>query len=203
MLSIEEEFEQRFREETGDLLYQRVLAVLLVGIILIPFFSVLDYVVVREHFNLFFLYRITCSALLLVLLFIYFTRFGRKHAYGLVTLAYVIAAFTISMMCVKMGGYPSFYYVGMIMVLVTVVILPLSTLQTAMYGVLVYLIYAVPIVLFTRPSAESLKIFFSNSFFLCFTLSVLCRFVNDFDKLFRIFFDCSEYDARIFFNCLF
>lgn len=172
MLSIMEDYERRFQEETRELLYQRVLAVLLVGIILIPFFSVLDYVVVREHFVLFFLYRIACSASLLVLLLIYFTRFGRNRAYGLVTLAYIIAAFSISMMCVKMGGYPSFYYVGMIMVLVTVVILPLNTFQTAMYGVMIYLIYAAPIVLFTSPAPESLKIFFSNSFFFIFFIVI-------------------------------
>ncbi len=69
----------RYEEETRELLYQRVFAVLLVGIVLIPFFSFLDYVVVREFFQLFFLYRITCSALLSVLLLIYFTRFGRSH----------------------------------------------------------------------------------------------------------------------------
>lgn len=54
MLLILEEYERRYGEETRDLLYQRVLAILLVGIILIPFFSVLDYVVVREYFTLFF-----------------------------------------------------------------------------------------------------------------------------------------------------
>lgn len=172
MLSIMEDYERRFQKETEELLYQRVPAVLLVGIILIPFFSLLDYVVVREQFTLFFLYRIACSTSLLVLFLIYFTEFGRKRAYGLVTFAYIIAAFTISMMCVKMGGYPSFYYVGVIMVLVTVVILPLNTFQTAMYGAMIYLIYAVPIVLFTSPTAESLKIFFSNSFFFVFFIVI-------------------------------
>jgi PAS domain S-box-containing protein len=162
----------RYEEETRELLYQRVFAVLLVGIVLIPFFSFLDYVVVREFFQLFFLYRITCSALLSVLLLIYFTRFGRSHTYALVTLAYIIAGLSISMMCVKMGGYPSFYYAGMVMILVTVVILPFSTLQAVTFGVMIYLLYAVPIILFTTPSSESLKIFFSNSFFFIFFIVI-------------------------------
>lgn len=162
----------RYEEETRELLYQRVFAVLLVGIVLIPFFSFLDYVVVREFFHLFFLYRITCSALLSVLLLIYFTRFGRTYAYALVTLAYIIAGLSISMMCVKMGGYSSFYYAGMVMILTTVVILPFNTLQTGAFGIMIYLLYAVPIILFTAPSSESLKIFFSNSFFFIFFIVI-------------------------------
>jgi PAS domain S-box-containing protein len=165
MLSIVEEYERRFKDETRELLYQRVLAVLLVGIILIPFFSILDYVVVREYFKLFFIYRISCSASLFLLLLVYFTKFGKDYAIVLVTVAYFIAALTISMMCVKMGGYPSFYYAGLIMVTVTIVILPINTLQAFLSGAMFYLIYALPIILLTEPTTDGMKIFFSNSFF--------------------------------------
>jgi len=172
MLSIEDDYERRYNEETGDLLYQRVLAVLLVGIILIPFFSVLDYVVVREHFGLFFFYRITCSGSLLALLLVYYSRYGKDSAFALVTVAYIIAAFTIAMMCVKMGGYSSFYYVGLIMVLVTIVILPLNAPQAFLSGLMLYLIYALPIILLNNPSPDSLKVFFSNSFFFAFFIVI-------------------------------
>ncbi|MRR14446.1 PAS domain S-box protein, partial [archaeon] len=172
MQSNEEEYEDRFREETKELLYQRVLAVLLVGILLIPFFTVLDYVVVREHFKLFFIYRITCSALITVLLLIYYTKYGRAYTYPLVTLAYIIAALTISFMCVKMGGYDSFYYVGLIMVLVTIVIMPLNIYQALLFGLMIYLIYVLPIVFLSTPTPESLKVFFSNSFFFVFFIVI-------------------------------
>ncbi|MFY9398219.1 MAG: HD domain-containing phosphohydrolase [Desulfomonilia bacterium] len=162
----------RYEEETRELLYQRVFAVLLVGIILIPFFSFLDYVVVREFFELFFLYRISSSALLAVLLLIHVTKFGRSHSYAVVMTAYIIASLCISMMCVKMGGYSSYYYAGLLMVLTTVVILPLNTLQTGAFGIMIYLLYAGPIVLFTTPTPESLKIFFSNSFFFIFFIVI-------------------------------
>ncbi|HNY66457.1 MAG TPA: PAS domain S-box protein [Deltaproteobacteria bacterium] len=165
MLSIVEEYERRFKEETRELLYQRVLAVLLVGIILIPFFSILDYVVVREYFKLFFIYRIICSFSLFLLLLVYFTKFGKDYAIVLVTIAYFIAALTISMMCVKMGGYPSFYYAGLMMVTVTVVILPINAVQAFMAGFMIYMIYLLPTVLLTEPTSDSVKIFFSNSFF--------------------------------------
>ncbi|HQJ10019.1 MAG TPA: PAS domain S-box protein, partial [Deltaproteobacteria bacterium] len=165
MLLVADEYERRYRDDTRELLYQRILAVLLVGIILIPCFSVLDYVVVREYFVRFFFYRIACSASIFVLLLVYYTRFGRNHSYSLVTVAYFLASFCISMMCVRMGGYSSFYYAGLIMVLATIIILPLSTKQAAISGIMIYLIYAIPILLFTEPTHEGLKVFFSNSFF--------------------------------------
>lgn len=172
MLPPTDEYEKRYNNETRELLQQRILAVLLVGIILIPFFSALDYVVVREHFKLFFIYRISCSASIFVLLLLFYTKFGRNHPYILVAVAYFLAAFSISLMCVKMGGYSSFYYVGLIMVLVTIIILPLSTKQAMFSGVMIYLIYAIPVILFTEPTQESLKIFFSNSFFFFFFIVI-------------------------------
>lgn len=174
MLSIDELYEKKYREDTRALLYQRVKAVLLVGIILIPFFSVLDYVVVREYFELFFIYRISCSAAIFCLLLVYYTTVGKEYTYLLVITAYIIAALTISMMCVKMGGYTSFYYVGLIMVLVTIVILPLSVLQTLLSGLMIYLIYAVSVLTLTEaePDSHSLKVFFSNSFFFIFFIMI-------------------------------
>jgi PAS domain S-box-containing protein len=180
MLSVTDEYERRYRDDTRELLHQRILAVLLIGIILIPFFSVLDYVVVRQHFRLFFLYRISCSASIFVVLLLFYTRFGRNHAYTLVTIAYFMAGFCISMMCVEMGGYPSFYYAGLIMVLVTLIILPLNTVQALLSGIMIYLIYTVPIVLFTEPTREGLEIFFSNSFFFigCILIVTLQAFLE-------------------------
>ena len=53
-----EPWHDRFLEETRELYYQRVLPILLIGVVLIPLFSILDYVVVREYFSEFLLYRI-------------------------------------------------------------------------------------------------------------------------------------------------
>ncbi|HHO75856.1 MAG TPA: PAS domain S-box protein [Deltaproteobacteria bacterium] len=77
------------------------------------------------------------------------------------------------MLCVHMGGYDSFYYVGVLMVLVTfTAILPLTALQAGISGILLYAIYAVPIVLFSEPTTQSLKFFFSNSFFFVFFIAI-------------------------------
>lgn len=164
----------RFLEETRELYYQRVLAILLIGIVLIPLFSILDYVVVPQHFHLFMLYRIGCSAILSVFLVVYFTRWGRRFAYPISIIAYLLSGMTITLMCVKMGGYDSFYYVGVVMVLVAVlVILPLNALQAAVLGIVLYVVYAVPIVAFSEATPDNLNVFFSNSFFFAFFIVIV------------------------------
>ena len=154
--------------------YQRVLAILLIGIVLIPLFSILDYVVVRQHLARFFLYRIGCAAILSVFLGIYFSKYGRKFAYPISIIAYLVSGLTITLMCVHMGGYDSFYYVGVVMVLVAVtVILPLDAMQAAIMGVVLYIVYAVPIVLLSHATPENINIFFSNSFFFAFFIVII------------------------------
>lgn len=168
-----EPWHDRFIEETRELYYQRVLAILLIGVVLIPLFSILDWVVVRPFFNLFFLYRVGCALILSVFLLVYFSPWGRKFAYPISIIAYLISGLTITLMCVHMGGYDSFYYVGVVMVLVAVlVILPLDAVQAAVLGVVLYFVYAVPVVLFSQKTPDSLNIFFSNSFFFVFFIVI-------------------------------
>ena len=173
MLSVADDYHKRFAEETRELFYQRVLFILLVGIILIPLFSILDFVVAREFFRLFLVYRIGCSSLLFLVFLVYLTSAGKMHAYLLAIISYIVSGFTISMLCVHMGGYDSFYYVGVLMVLVTfTAILPLNALQAAVSGILLYAIYAAPIIILSEPTALSLKIFFNNSFFFAFFIVI-------------------------------
>ncbi len=174
MSSIKEPWYERFIEETRELYYHRVLAILLIGIVLIPLFSILDYVVVRQYFTRFFFYRIACAAILSVFLVVYFSRYGRKFAHPISIIAYLVSGMTITFMCIHMGGYDSFYYVGVVMVLVAVtVILPLDALQAAIMGVGLYIVYAGPIVLLSQSTPDNLKIFFSNSFFFAFFIVII------------------------------
>lgn len=174
MSTFKEPWYKRFLEETRELYYQRVLAILLIGIVLIPLFSILDYVVVREHFQLFLLFRVGCAGILTLFLLLYFSRWGKSYAYPISIIAYLLSGMTITLMCVKMGGYDSFYYVGVVMVLVAVlVILPLNALQAGVLGILLYIVYAVPIVVFSEPSPANLNIFFSNSFFFAFFIVIV------------------------------
>lgn len=174
MSAFDEPWIKRFEEETAELYYQRVLAILLIGIVLVPLFSFLDFFVVRRYFLEFLAYRLTCSGLLCVFLWLYYSRWGKVFARPISIIASLIAAFTITLMCVKMGGYDSFYYVGVVMVLVAVItILPLNALQAGVLGALLYLVYAGPVVLFSVADTNKLSVFFSNSFFFAFFIVIL------------------------------
>jgi PAS domain S-box-containing protein len=164
-----EPWQKRYEDETSELYYQRVLAILLIGVVLIPLFSVLDYVAARRYFLEFLLYRMGCAAVLSVFLAVYLSRWGRRTARPVSVVASIIAALTITIMCVRMGGYDSFYYVGVVMVLVAVlVILPLEAMQAAVFGGVLYVVYAVPVILFSEATPANLNVFFSNSFFFAF-----------------------------------
>lgn len=163
----------KYEKETKTLLYEKVWAILWVGIILIPLFSILDCVVASEYLKRFFIYRIICAGLFLILLWVYRNNTGHKHPFAIAITAYIIAGMTISMMVVSMGGYASFYYVGILMVLVTFsTFLPLDTRQATISGVLLYLIYALPIFLFCEATNDNIRMFFNNSFFFIFFIVI-------------------------------
>lgn len=171
----------RYDEETKALMHQRVLIVLVIGIILIPLFSLLDLVAVPEHFNLFLAYRLGCAILFAGLLVVHFSRFGKHHPFVIAVIVYCLAAGVISRMVVAMGGYASFYYPGMILVLTTCsVIIPLNTRQSVGMAFLVYLIYVIPVLVFTTPQSKDLHVFYThNFFFIAFMLITMVQCWND------------------------
>jgi len=173
MDSIPAEHIKEYEKETRNLLYQRVFVILWIGIILIPLFSILDYIVVHQYLKEFFIYRITCSGSCLLLLALHLSKVGKNHPFLVAIIAYIIAGSTISLMVFKMGGYASFYYVGIVMVLVTfAAMLPLSAKQSIISGVLLYFIYAAPILLFSSASGDDIRMFLNNSFFFIFFIVI-------------------------------
>ncbi|MFZ0611611.1 MAG: HD domain-containing phosphohydrolase [Desulfobacterales bacterium] len=165
-----------YPREVRELLYTRVRAILWVGVIFYPLFSILDFVVARPHFDLFVAYRLGFS--LFCLLSLYFLRFpiGQRQVFLISLIAYLVGGTTISLMIVQLGGYGSSYYVGILMVLVTyTAMLPLTVSQAIISGALLYGIYVVPILIFNRPTSAGLDLFFSYNFFFIFlyVISVL------------------------------
>ncbi|MGW8187227.1 MAG: hypothetical protein ACWGNK_08165, partial [Desulfobacterales bacterium] len=57
-----------YRLETQKLLYHRVRAILWVGVVLYPMFTILDFVVARQYLELFAAYRVAFSLFCLLLL---------------------------------------------------------------------------------------------------------------------------------------
>ncbi|MCB2183709.1 MAG: HD domain-containing protein [Desulfobulbaceae bacterium] len=160
------QYQVNFSQEKRNLFLQRSIIFHWLGIIFFPLFSILDYFIVREHFQLFLVYRIL-FALILVLFFYLLTKNTSDTTSRFITFSsYLLGGLTITMMVLKTGGYSSSYYVGLLLIAVGAFsILPLSFKQAAFAGVSLYLVYAIPVFLFARPDTENVKIFFSNSFF--------------------------------------
>jgi PAS domain S-box-containing protein len=162
-----------FQKELKKLFHHRLYLLFWLGFFLFPLFLFLDYYAVRNLFSQFFLYRMVCSAAMMVLLAIHFTRFGRKYPFVTAMAGYVICGIAVSMMVVKMGGYDSFYYVGMIgLVVAFSSILPLTFFQSLVSGLTMYLIYFVPVMAFSDPVSPTHVMFFSNNFFFIFFILV-------------------------------
>ncbi len=164
----------QFNNEIREMMHRRIMVIMWVAVILMPMFSFLDYFAAREYAELFFVYRMGCSAAFLTLLFIYRWRNGRRHPYRYAVMGYLISGATISAMCVKQGGYGSFYYAGLIMVLIAfTAILPLDAMQAVRAGLVMLLIYCAPIFIFNTPTPESLRVFYSNMFFFIFFIAIV------------------------------
>lgn len=166
MNTIKKQHLKKFAKDTEKLFHNRVYAILWIGIILIPLFAILDFVVVREHFQLFLIYRVLCSLCFIILLLLNHHKLGRGHPFEIAITGFILAGLTISMMILKTGGYSSFYYAGIVLVLVTYsTILPLSASQARMSGMILFIVFTMPILLAGTPVFDTLIIFFSNCFF--------------------------------------
>ncbi len=170
MDTINKNFFDQYQSETRVLMHRGLLAILWLGIILIPFFSILDYLTIPGLTKLFLVYRVSSALLLLVLLFFAHRPDAGRHPYLLAVIGFLIACTTISILCVNLGGFGSAYYVGMLMVMITFcTILPLSVSQAASAGLMLLFIYCVPIFVFNTPSTDGLEMFFNDMFFaICF-----------------------------------
>lgn len=178
---IAEKHRDRFTRETKELMHKRVFVVMLVGITLIPMFSLLDLVAVPELFWTFFTARLICSGIFAILMVCLKTTFGKEHSFIFAVITYMLASSLISLMVVYMGGYASFYYPGLILVLITCsMIIPLNTMQSIAMALLVYVIYVVPVLLLTRPQGDDLHVFYTNNFFfMSFMLVTVVQCWND------------------------
>lgn len=168
-LSKTESLGLNFADELNHFFNKRLTLLFWVGVILFPFFLNLDYLVVHEHFYSFLMYRCLVVVSFLVLLSLHKKKYGKRHPFLIAILGYICCGAAISTMVVQTGGYDSFYYVGMICLIVAFTsILPLNFFQSIASGIMMYLIYVIPVLLFSKPDNESLLLFFNNNFFFLF-----------------------------------
>ena len=138
----------------------------------------LDYFVTPENFAIFLRYRIILSVLLVSGYFLA----GRLHNRHLNILAYVLvagSALAIELMILQFGGHESPYYVGMILLGISVIgFVPARFRFHVVVASLIYAIYLVPIVLM-ESLVNHRDFLIANTFIiLIFSTMLLVRFLS-------------------------
>lgn len=172
-----------FAGEIKELFYQRTRICLWMGAIFFSLFAILDFIYCRPFFGLFLFYRLSLVLLLLASLLLLrypeVQRFTRAIMYANMLLGTLV----ISLMTIKLGGFSSGYYVGILLMIAGgFSVLPLSVLQALLLGGLMYLVYALTVYLGSAPLDAQEQIYIiNNSFF--FVSIVLVTTAQCFDDL--------------------
>ena len=156
-------------QEIEELFAQRTRICLWLGAVFFSFFALLDYVHARPFFSLFLAYRL--SYVLVVIGLLQLLRnpsvrpFTREVMFG----AMLLGTLVISLMTVKLGGFASGYYVGILLMIAGgFSVLPLNVTQSLSLGGGMYLIYVFTVYLGSRPlDGSEINYCINNSFFFC------------------------------------
>lgn len=170
-------------QEMEELFYQRTRICLWMGVVFFSFFSLLDFVHCRPFFSLFFFYRLSFVLILLGMLRLLKQPEVKRHTRPMMFAAMLLGALIISLMTVKLGGFASGYYVGiLLMVAGGFSVLPLTMLQALLLGGSMYLVYALTVFLGSPPMDHRAMIdVVNNSFF--FLSIVIVTTAQCFDEI--------------------
>ena len=193
---------EKFRREILRRFNRRMSTGLVVLVILVPALGFLEFATLRQHFVLFLAYRIVCSGILVVLYYLNKTETGRQGPFMIAIMADFVVGLMISSMVVHLGGYGSHYYAGIALLLAAnAAILPLDTRQSAIIGVMLYLVYCLPVISFSHPDSENLPVFLHNSLFLLafFILAIFkCdRDIKDWKREFNLRMEIDALNERL------
>src|ERR1039458_1778568 len=119
-LTSSREIQKAFAEYDRQVILNNVIVGCLIGIILMPIGTILDFAVYRPQVLYFLKLRLFCSLLISIFWAIVITPFGRKHPRKLGVLLAMFPAFFISWMIYATEGASSPYYAGLNIVLLVV-----------------------------------------------------------------------------------
>ena len=114
------EIREAFVEYDRQVILNNVIVGCMIGIVLMPLGTLLDYFVYRADVIPFLRLRLLCSLLIGVFWMVVITPFGRRHPRALGVLLAFFPAFFMSWMIYARGGVNSPYYAGLNIVLVVV-----------------------------------------------------------------------------------
>lgn len=183
MSSLQKTHQVFIDEETRMLFYQRTLICLWLAVVFFPLFSLLDYVYRRDLFTTFLLYRLLYVIVLFMFINLLKLPSIKKFAPLLMYAAMVLGGFVISLMTVHQGGFESGYYVGILLMIAGALsVLPLTTSQALLYGLSMYAVYVLTVILGNGvPDSAQLISAASNSFFFLTIVGIAA--IQSFDDL--------------------
>ena len=109
--------------ETRALCRQGAETACLLAVPLVPLFGLLDWAVFPEHVPLFFVLRLGCVGIVLLILQLLRTPFGQRHPLGLGVLVTTACGFMVDLMTIFTGREASPYYAGVNLVQCAVALL--------------------------------------------------------------------------------
>jgi PAS domain S-box-containing protein len=156
-----------FEDEIRLLFYRRTIICLWLGIVFFSLFSILDYWCCKEFFTLFLFYRLVLIVVFVVSLKLLRLPLVAHHAPLLMYVVLLLGSLSISLMVLKMGGFISGYYVGILLMTAGAIsVLPLRASQAVFTGLSIYAVYLFTVFLGQRPIDPQNAIFaVINSFF--------------------------------------
>ncbi|MFT5697482.1 MAG: PAS domain S-box-containing protein [Desulforhopalus sp.] len=181
MLSVQAAELPPYECDFKELFYQRTLLCLWLAVVFFSIFSVLDFVCCRDHFGLFFMYRMIYVVTVLGFINVLSLPTCKKYAPHLIYAAMVLGGLAISLMIVGIGGFYSGYYVGILLMIAgTLSVLPLKIAQVVFIGLSMYLIYILTVLAGTGDMEEAhLVSMLNNSFFFFALIGITAVQSND------------------------
>ncbi len=161
-----------FLKDQEPVLRERMSIILWMGFILMPLFSILDYLLYPEYLGRFFTYRIIAACCCLGLLAINRNwDLGYKSFY-LGMAAYYVVGISIIAMIVDAGGFATPYYAGLSLVFLGFsTVLTVGFKQFAIHSLILYSLYIASVLLLNRP--DQVNLFIGNNMFIASSLIIV------------------------------
>jgi len=161
-----------FASELKDLFFIRTRLCLWLGVVFFSLFALLDFIRWREFFPLLFTYRLSFVIILLIFLRLLSYRGIRPYARFIMSSAMLLGTLTITLMTIKLGGFSSDYYVGILLMIAGgFSALPFTVSQALLLGGMMFLVYGLTTFIGTNPFQEKDAIYLVNNSF--FFLSII------------------------------
>jgi signal transduction histidine kinase len=129
--------EELSARERQDLLLSRGKFLVVLGSAFYVLYWALDWITAPDLVTVFLLIRLSVAACLAVILILLNSQFGAKLAGGLTILSAYLPMLGVAVMTSMLGGFASFYYIGIIFILfITGMVFPWTARQTIICGIL-------------------------------------------------------------------